>query len=83
MGARVGVLGDRVVVTVDSYPNRQFEGRITFLSRQAEFTPSNVQTPDERVKQTFRFKAALRSEEGLLRPGMSADVWLNRNGPPQ
>ena len=65
-----------VWVTVDSYPSERFRGHISFVARQAEFTPSNVQTPEERSKQVFRIRVML--DEGLdrLRPGMSADVWL-------
>jgi multidrug resistance efflux pump len=72
-------VGQRVQVSVDSYPGDRFTGHISFIARQAEFTPSNVQTPEERSKQVFRIKVAL--DEGLdrLRPGMAADVWL---GPP-
>jgi multidrug resistance efflux pump len=63
-------------ITVDSFPNQQFRGHISFIARQAEFTPNNVQTPEERSKQVFRIRVTL--DEGLdrLRPGMSADVWL-------
>lgn len=69
-------IGQPVEVSVDSFPDERFAGRISFISRQAEFTPANVQTPEERAKQVFRIKVTL--EEGLerLRPGMSADVWL-------
>lgn len=68
---------DQVVpVSVDSFPDQRFKGHISFISRQAEFTPSNVQTPEERSKQVFRIRVTL--DEGLdrLRPGMSADVLL-------
>jgi multidrug resistance efflux pump len=65
-----------IFVSVDSYPGIRFRGHISFIARQAEFTPSNVQTPEERSKQVFRIHVTL--DEGLdrLRPGMSADVWL-------
>jgi multidrug resistance efflux pump len=69
-------LGDRLPVTVDSYPGKRFTGEITFISRQAEFTPSNVQTPEERSKQVFRVKVTLVDGLDQLRPGMAADVWL-------
>jgi multidrug resistance efflux pump len=67
-------------VSVDSYPGERFQGHISFIARQAEFTPSNVQTPEERSKQVFRIRVTL--DEGLdrLRPGMSADVWLEEEG---
>jgi HlyD family secretion protein len=70
-------LGQKVWVTVDSYPDEKFPAEITFISRQAEFTPSNVQTPEERGKQVFRIKATLREGLERLRPGISADVWFD------
>lgn len=70
-------LGQQVVVTADSVPGRKFPAEITFISRQAEFTPSNVQTPEERAKQVFRIKATLKDGLDVLRPGVSADVWLD------
>lgn len=69
-------VGDPVQVSVDSFPNERFEARITYVARQAEFTPGNVQTPEERSKQVFRIKATLESGKDRLRPGMAADVWL-------
>lgn len=83
---RVGLqIGQRLRVRVDSFPDEQFLGEITFISRQAEFTPSNVQTPEERAKQVFRIKVTLQEGLDKLRPGMAADVWLDplttREGP--
>lgn len=69
-------LGQRLWVTVDSYPDKRFAGEVTFLARQAEFTPSNIQTFEERSKQVFRIKVTLKEGLDVLRPGMSADVWL-------
>jgi len=68
-------LGQEVAVTVDAFPDA-FRAEVTFIARQAEFTPSNVQTPEERSKQVFRVKATLREGLDRLRPGMAADVWL-------
>ncbi len=67
-------VGQEVQVTVDSLPNERFRGTITFISRQAEFLPGNVQTPEERSKQVFRIKVTLEETAGRLRPGISADV---------
>ncbi len=67
--------GQSLRVTVDSFPGTPFDGEITYISRQAEFTPSNVQTPEERSKQVFRIKVMLRAGD-KLRPGMAADIWL-------
>lgn len=70
-----------VVVTVDSYPGERFTGVVTFISDEAQFTPSNVQTMDERVKQVFRIKVTLRADLQKLKPGMAADVWLDQVPP--
>ena len=69
--------GQELKVTVDAYPDRKFAGEVTFVSREAEFTPSNVQTYDERAKQMFRIKVRIDPPDDVqLRPGMTADVWL-------
>ncbi len=75
---RIGLqVGQRLPVTVDSFPGQKFVGEITFIARQAEFTPSNVQTPEERSKQVFRIKVDLPDTTTNLRPGMTADVWID------
>ena len=74
-------IGDKFWVTVDSFPKRDFEGTVTYISNQAEFTPRNVQTPDERSGQVFRIKVELSDDAHELRPGMAADVWLDRQLP--
>lgn len=74
-------LGDRLRVTVDGFSGEQFAGEVSFIARQAEFTPANVQTPDERSKQVFRMKVTLVEGLDRLRPGMGADVWLDQKLP--
>lgn len=74
-------IGDQLPVTVDSFPDRTFVGTVTFISNQAEFTPRNVQTPEERSKQVFRVKVELADQRHELRAGMAADVWLDRPVP--
>ncbi len=76
-------LGQKIEIAVDSFPGKRFAGELTFISRQAEFTPSNVQTPEERVKQVFRIKVELREGLDQLRPGMAADVWLSDESAPE
>jgi multidrug resistance efflux pump len=66
-----------VRVRADSFPKREFKAHVSFISRQAEFTPGNVQTPEERSKQVFRIKVDLDDGLDVLRPGMSADVILD------
>lgn len=68
-------LGDTVRVRVDSFPDRDFTGRVEQINRQAEFTPRNVQTVEDRVRQVFGVKIRLKSEDNL-RAGMSADVYF-------
>ena len=69
--------GDKVRVQVDSFPDKNFEGQIEQIARSAEFTPRNVQTQEERIKQVFGVKVRLPSDTGDLRAGMSADVFFN------
>lgn len=71
-------LAQKVPVLVDSFPNEEFSGRIIFIAREAEFTPANVQTPEERSKQVFRIKVLLEEGKERLRPGMAADIDLSR-----
>ncbi len=68
--------GQKVEITLDSFPGERFPAHISFISRMAEFTPGNVQTPEERSKQVFRIKVQLDGNLEKVRPGMSADVWL-------
>jgi HlyD family secretion protein len=66
--------GDSVKVRVDGYAGKDFTGVVEQIARQAEFTPRNVQTAEERVKQVFGIKVRLDNASGELRAGMSADV---------
>ncbi|HOB32423.1 MAG TPA: efflux RND transporter periplasmic adaptor subunit [Verrucomicrobiota bacterium] len=67
-------VGDVVPVRVDSFPDREFEGTVEQVAREAEFTPRNVQTVEERIKQVFGIKVQLDHNSDALRAGMSADV---------
>ncbi|NOS71957.1 MAG: HlyD family efflux transporter periplasmic adaptor subunit, partial [Verrucomicrobia bacterium] len=67
-------LGDAVKVRVDAFPEKDFAGAVEQIQRSAEFTPRNVQTVGERVKQVFGVKVKLDNAEGQLRAGMAADV---------
>lgn len=57
-----------------------FMGHISFIAPQAEFTPRNVQTQEERVTQTFAVKVRLDEPPAYLRPGVAADVYLDTKG---
>lgn len=61
-------------IQVDSFKNKYFEGRVSFISGEAEFTPKNVQTKDERIKEVFAVKIKVPNPDFDLKPGMPADV---------
>ena len=67
-------LGDPVAVSIDSHPDRTFPGRVSRIRDEAEFTPKNVQTKDERVKLVFGVEVELANPEGYLKPGLPADA---------
>jgi HlyD family secretion protein len=65
-------LGAKARVKLDG-DKQMYEGAVTFISPEAEFTPKNVQTPDERAKLVYRVKITLANPDGLFKPGMPAD----------
>jgi HlyD family secretion protein len=67
-------LGDRARVTADSFPGQSFDGTVQYIADQAEFSPNNVQTPAGRLTTVYGIKLALSNPQGLLKPGMPADV---------
>ena len=67
-------VGDAITVKVDSFPNKTFNGTVEQIAREAEFTPRNVQTVEERMKQTFGIKIRLEPVELNCGPGMSVDA---------
>jgi len=69
-------LGKPARVRIDGVKN-MFDGVVSFVSQEAEFTPKNIQTPDERSKLVYRLKIALRNPDGVFKPGMPADGYLD------
>lgn len=67
-------LEQKVSLKIIGMGDKTFTGRVTFISRDAEFTPRNVQTPEERSKQVFRIKVTLDPGASDVRVGMTADV---------
>ncbi len=67
-------LGQMVEVQVDSFPDRVFMGEVVNIASEAEFTPRNVQTQEERVNLVFAVKVRLSNEDHALKPGMPADA---------
>lgn len=73
--ARVRV-GQKLSVRADAFPGKEFKGTIVQIPAQAEFTPRNVQTPEERSNQVFAIKIRIDNPDFLLRGGMNAEVAL-------
>lgn len=69
-------IGQRAKVITDAYPERPFSGVLRYIADEAEFTPKNVQTREERIKLVYEARVYLENEEGILKPGMPVDVTL-------
>jgi HlyD family secretion protein len=68
--------GQEVSITTDTYPGKQYRGRISFISPDAEFTPKSVQTYKERVTLVYRIKIDIDNPNHELKPGMPADAHI-------
>jgi HlyD family secretion protein len=66
--------GQKAQISTDSYPDRVYEGTVTFVASEAEFTPKIVQTQEERVKLVYGVKVKVKNPRLELKPGMPADV---------
>jgi len=66
--------GQEVIVTTDLRPKKEYKGRISFISSQAEFTPKQIQTEKERVTLVYRIKIDIPNPDRELKPGMPADA---------
>ena len=75
-------LGQAARVSTDSQPGKVHQGRVSFISSEAEFTPKSVQTEKERVKLVYRIKITLPNSQLELKPGMPADAEI-QVGPTQ
>lgn len=76
---RVGAvsIGQPATISTDTYPGRHYDGVVSFIASEAEFTPRNVQTTEERVKLVYAVKVRITGDPGReLKPGMPADVRL-------
>jgi multidrug resistance efflux pump len=69
-------LNQEVSIVVDSYPGTTFEGTVTFISDQAEFTPRNVQTVESRSTTVYKVEITILNPDLKLKPGMPADATL-------
>jgi len=69
--------GQDANITTDTYPGKQYHGRISFIASDAEFTPKSVQTYQERVTLVYRIKIDIDNLDHELKPGMPADAHLD------
>jgi len=69
-------LNQPVDVKTDTYSDRTYRGRISFISQEAEFTPKQIQTREERIKLVYRIKVNLANPNLELKPGMPADGYI-------
>ena len=82
---RVGAvqIGQQAVITSDTYPEREYGGRVVFIAREAEFTPRNVQTREDRVKLVYAVRVEITGDpDYVLKPGTPADVRLLSDSSP-
>ncbi len=76
-------LGSRVKVTNDSYPGKAYPGEVTFIASEAEFTPKQIQTPQERVKLVYRIKVSVANPDRQLKLNMPCDAEIELGDHPQ
>lgn len=67
-------LGQNAEITIDAFKDKIYTGKIIFISPEAEFTPKNIQTPDERTKLVFAVKIEIPNPQFELKPGLPADA---------
>jgi HlyD family secretion protein len=68
--------GQRVEVRVDTFPDKVYIGKVSFISPEGEFTPKIIQTHKERVKLVYLAKVSISNPGLELKSGMPADAWL-------
>jgi HlyD family secretion protein len=69
-------LGQKAYVQTDSYRGKKYDGWVSFISSQTEFTPKYIQTNEERVKYVYRIKVRADNSSLDLKPGMPADAYI-------
>jgi len=71
-------IGQKARIRIDTFPGKDFGGTVTWISQSAEFTPRDIQTRDERVKLVFAVRVEMANPDGVFKPGMPADAFLDR-----
>jgi HlyD family secretion protein len=68
-------IGQQARITADTYPDRTYTGEVVYIGSEAEFTPRNVQTPEERTRLVYPVKVRISGDTAFdLKPGVPADV---------
>ena len=75
-------LGQKAEITTDTFPGKIYPGVVTFISPRAEFTPKNVQTREERIKQVYKVKITILNREQELKIGMPAEGYIRTDVEP-
>ncbi|MEO8515046.1 MAG: efflux RND transporter periplasmic adaptor subunit [Ignavibacteria bacterium] len=70
-------LGQNAEIKIDAFKDKVYTGKVIFISPEAEFTPKNIQTPDERTKLVFAVKIEIPNPQFELKPGLPADAIIN------
>jgi len=70
-------LGQEVGVRIDANPRKVYRGQVTEIAQEAEFTPKNIQTKEQRTKLVFAVKVGMENPEQELKPGMPADARIS------
>ncbi|HSW29617.1 MAG TPA: HlyD family efflux transporter periplasmic adaptor subunit [Longimicrobiales bacterium] len=74
-------VGMEATIFSDTYPDKTYPGEVTFIGSEAEFTPRNVQTTEERIKLVYPVKVRITGDPGFeLKPGIPVDVTLRAAG---
>lgn len=69
-------LNQEANIRIDTYPDKTYKGRVSFISQEAEFTPKHIQTVEERTKLVYRVKINVDNSDFELKPGMPADAYI-------
>lgn len=71
-------IGERAKIKVDSFPDREFSGKVIWVSNEAEFIPKNVQTQSERATLVYAVKVSIDNKEGIFKIGMPVEVSIEK-----
>jgi HlyD family secretion protein len=72
--------GQAATITTDTYPGRKYQGRVSFIASEAEFTPKNVQTEKQRVSLVYRIKVDIHNPAMELKAGMPVTAEIELGG---